>query len=234
MINNDPSLKALYCEWRRAKSQAAMAKNRDEIFSACREGDFEKVEKLYNKNVPLNVTTAENRFSLMHVALYCHHTELAIWLLKKGATFHLSDNKFGETPFHVACKLGNTRVIKALIVKGAEVNGVDFIGCTPFHLACSPNKHKTAELCARLALRLYAAGADPCKVNNEGYLPYDCLDESTLPPFGEGPPEPFDAHVWTLILDRMPKKDVFSNVTRTCKGLYNLAIKTLVISLQKY
>ena len=48
-----------------------------------------------------------------------------------------SRNDKGQTPLHIACKLGNEEMINLLIQNGSKINVVDNAGNRPFDLLSS-------------------------------------------------------------------------------------------------
>ena len=57
------------------------------------------------------------------------------YLLQKNGNVGIVDAN-GATPLHVAAKLGRIRYARALIERGAPVNGKDLSGATPLLWAC--------------------------------------------------------------------------------------------------
>jgi ankyrin repeat protein len=46
-------------------------------------------------------------------------------------------NKYGQTPLHVASELGNMDLVQLLLDSGANVTVTNANGQTPLHLACA-------------------------------------------------------------------------------------------------
>lgn len=200
----------------------------NEMIKACHSGDLERVKELFLQKVPLDIVSKGSQFTLMHYAAIGGHTKVALWLLKHNAPFDSIDTNMGRTPLHFACEVGKKPIIGALLAKGAKLNCVDLKGCIPLHLACVAHKDKSPEFRARLALRLYAAGADPKIKSISGYKPADYLDETTLQSYEvDGSPTPLLQDAWVKILECLPKEELYKNVMLTCKALYNLSILTL-------
>jgi ankyrin repeat protein len=136
--------------------------------------------------------------------------EIAQFLLSKGASATIADNK-GRTPLHYECKgRGNPDTVKLLLDNGAHVDSKNYKGRTPLHLAiCDSNKriakvlldrgatinaadnagntslHHALNLCEKHRLKMVAFllsnGATPTLKNKEGKTPLDLAQESNDP-----------------------------------------------------
>ena len=94
---------------------------------ACGYGCAEAVDILLNNNLIQNgeVSSFDNRLKI--VQLLMNDPRIEINAL----------NKYGYTPFHLACETGNLDIIKILIKdQRVKINTFDNNGWSPFHSAC--------------------------------------------------------------------------------------------------
>ena len=80
--------------------------------------------------------------SYLHLATHRGYQGVALAILNssRGERLLHGRNHLGRTPLHVACANGehyrNSRLVKAFIDAGAELDAVDHGGRTPLHWAC--------------------------------------------------------------------------------------------------
>ncbi|KAK4473501.1 hypothetical protein MN116_002864 [Schistosoma mekongi] len=101
--------------------------------------------------------------SLMHLAVMSKHLKIVRYLAEHNVPLY-AVNKDGETPLHIAAKLGLLLIVDYIL--DVEVNLLTFVdknGNTPLHLACLTNRSK-------VALSLCNAGA-PLEVRNKNKKP---------------------------------------------------------------
>jgi ankyrin repeat protein/Tol biopolymer transport system component len=119
----------------------------DTIHSAAKNGDMARIEELVNSTPEELNKQDENGKSPLHIAIEMKHTDIARYLIEKGADTSLKD-KDNESPLHEAAATGNLEIASLLLERGvtslndpnaAKHNG--FVGnWTPLHLACL-NRH---------------------------------------------------------------------------------------------
>lgn len=74
-------------------------------------------------------------FTAMHYAAWRGHTELANFLISKGANPDLPGNADGSTPLHFAFGNGETGLLKLLLDNGANVSHKNHYGVSTLHFA---------------------------------------------------------------------------------------------------
>ena len=115
------------------------------------------------KDIPL-VCTATDQNSLLHLAV--HDVKIVEKLLQFGTYLKCVNlrNKYGETPLHLASRLGYRDSMLVLIRFGSDFNSVNTNGLSPLHLACQ-NGH-TASI-----MVLIESGANLDGYANDGTTP---------------------------------------------------------------
>jgi len=89
----------------------------------------------------------------MHRAAYWNYGDAIEDMLEDGED-PLDESPSGETPLHLAVRLGNEWAVKALLKSGMDVNTPSALGMTALHWATLNGNHHLAEL-------LLDNGADP-------------------------------------------------------------------------
>jgi ankyrin repeat protein len=98
---------------------------------AVKKGNFEMVRLLVKRGAELEVRNHSGKYPLT-VAIRGKKVEIAIWLLDQGADYKKSH------ALHHAVEYQQTKLIRELLKKGADVNGVDRLNRTPmFHVLSS-------------------------------------------------------------------------------------------------
>ena len=110
-----------------------------------KDGNIEECKRLFLECEPNATWTSSNIFSLVPMP-----REFAIWAKEQGADINFRD-RYEKTPiFEIARRDGD---ISLLIELGADINVVDFDGCTPLHIAA-------ARGCKKAVRTLLKAGAE--------------------------------------------------------------------------
>ncbi len=146
---------------------------KQEYFEAINTGDIEKV-KMYLSNHPnLLEETNEQGFSPLLFAANADQTEIAKYLVKKGANIHFK-NAQGYQAIHLAAKNGNIDLVKLLIEKGVSVNEKVADGTMPINFAAWSGDFETA-------VYLEKNGADYMAIvsNNASLLMWSALGGNT-------------------------------------------------------
>ncbi|XP_018649437.1 putative death associated protein kinase [Schistosoma mansoni] len=105
--------------------------------------------------------------SLMHIAVISKHLEIVRYLAEHNVPLY-TVNKDGETPLHIAAKLGLLLIVDYIIDVGPNLlKFVDKNGNTPLHLACLTNQ-------SNVALSLCNAGATLEVRNKDRKTPLLC------------------------------------------------------------
>nr|CAD7447762.1 unnamed protein product [Timema bartmani] len=98
----------------------------------------------------------------LHVMVLRHRLDCVVALLSRGARADLGD-KEGNTPLHLAAREGNTAVVQALIVFGADLSYRNNTGAMPRHCVITGND--------KLLYILHAVGAPRCPKDMQGCNP---------------------------------------------------------------
>jgi uncharacterized protein len=150
------------------------------LLFAARDGDLGAVKILITAGANLDATTGIGETALM-LAAHNDHTELALFLLDKGADPNIVEA--GHTALHFAVARKNIDLVKALLAHKADVNvrltkgqpdpdgnlrynqlPEYLLGATPYLLATALNETDTMRV-------LIAAGADPKTPMMDGTTP---------------------------------------------------------------
>jgi len=80
----------------------------------------------------------------LHEALLAAKWDEAVWCVHKGVDVKKWKGILGETTLHEACmRRAPSKVVKAIIAAGADVNAASTIGLSPLHSACMYNPSAT-------------------------------------------------------------------------------------------
>ncbi|MFC2155084.1 ankyrin repeat domain-containing protein [Acidobacteriota bacterium] len=104
-----------------------------DIHEAAKRGDLVKVKTLLQKDPTLLNAKGENQKTPLHWAAEAGHTEIAEFLVSKGAEINIL-NVISETPLHYAAVYGHKEIVELLLKKGAKVNIVDHAKRTPLFM----------------------------------------------------------------------------------------------------
>jgi 26S proteasome non-ATPase regulatory subunit 10 len=105
-----------------------------EIHKAAKDGDFETVKKLLEKDPKLLNTGNRLQQTPLLMASFGGHANIVLYLIEKGAKIDQPDS-FGATPLHMAVLGGQTEIVELLISKGADVNIKSRNGKIPLQMA---------------------------------------------------------------------------------------------------
>jgi len=153
-----------------------------------------------------------NGSSALHISLGCGHRNASLFLIEAGATVNRPQRyDSGETPMHVAARLGDSVVLAAALRRGAGRPGVQSSdGTTPLHIAARERHAGCVDLLCAAARRdainaldksrltplhcavnssavdvvrtLLRHGADPNMVDRDGLAPLHYAAAATHPP----------------------------------------------------
>ena len=124
------------------------------------QGNLKIVKFLLDNGADPNIGTKAKATALMY-AIYSGDYNVAQLLLKHNA--HMTD-KSGLSMLHVACHLGNAKILKLLLQQKPDVNVLDSVGATPLFISCK-------KLHMSLVPLLLKARADPNIPDNNGTTP---------------------------------------------------------------
>lgn len=132
----------------------------EQLFSAVKKGDIERVRKLIAVGVNVDITDEDGRTPL-NLAASVGYTKMVEILVNKGAGVNIAD-KNGYTPLHWTIIQGliesTKEVMKTLINEGADVNMEDKNGSTPLHWAVGIDDIRAIELIVSYIAKLRGAG----------------------------------------------------------------------------
>ena len=93
------------------------------LYAASRAGNESLVTKLVSMGVKIDAVGAPDEQVPMHGAALSGSLPIMSMLEKAGAALEVPD-KFGLTPFGIACKKGHLKMVKKLLLAGAQINAV--------------------------------------------------------------------------------------------------------------
>lgn len=128
----------LSCYYKKPEVTALLLKFVDEIslFEASAAGKFDVVAHLLFLHPDAVNDYAEDGFTPLGLACYFGKTEVARYLVLKGADVNRpSNNGFQVFPIHSAVAGNHTEITRMLIENGANVNVRQQAGATPLHSA---------------------------------------------------------------------------------------------------
>ena len=133
-----------------------------DIWTACREGDLERVRQLIQDGQDVNRGDSYGVTPLM-CAAYSGQDQVVHELIRAGADMNGKGNYYKQTALHWASRSGHSSVIKTLAEAGANLNVQDVWGVTPLMVA-------TYQGCANVVVELIRAGADVSVVSSHEWL----------------------------------------------------------------
>jgi ankyrin repeat protein len=163
----------LSCYYKQPEVTKLLLKFVDEIdlFEASAAGKFDVVAHIvFNHPDAVNLY-ADDGFTPLGLACYFGRSEVARYLVLKGADVNLpSNNGFNVFPLHSAAAGNYTNIARMLIDNGAQVNVKQQAGSTPLHSAA-----QTGNL--ELLILLLEKGAEVNARMEGGKLPADLARE---------------------------------------------------------
>lgn len=125
-----------------------------DVFTACVAGRPSDVLRQIDSDPSLLEAHSTDGWTLLHLAAFFGHAEIANALLDRGARIDAaSTNAMKNTPLHAAAAGGNAALVKLLLERGASVNARQDGGWTALHSATQSGNREMVEL-------LVAHGAD--------------------------------------------------------------------------
>ena len=133
-----------------------------DLHRACKNGDFETVERLVKNNFNIE---AKNNYDLtpLHMACITGQLKIVKFLLKNKAHIEEKDDR-KHTPLHTSLFYKQKKVALYLIEMGANIHVKNNLGNTPLHIACKTKKTKIIKI-------LVEKGANVNEQNNKGEIP---------------------------------------------------------------
>mmetsp|Transcript_28602 Transcript_28602/g.85452 ORF Transcript_28602/g.85452 Transcript_28602/m.85452 type:complete len:181 (+) Transcript_28602:156-698(+) len=139
----------------------------EEIFSAVRADDGERVEKSIKEDPSgLNRKGPGGQTPLMHAVLQGKE-DAVIALLALGADLTIPE-KDGYTPMHGAGFQGREKIARLLFAAGVPLDEKHADGHAPLHRACWGNDKRHADTVrAMLEMGAFLGNRDQCRTSNE-------------------------------------------------------------------
>ena len=110
-------------------------------------GDLQFARFFIKQGSDLDVRKTSNSDSIMHMAIRGGSTGIVQLLLEKTQEKFLStENKYGNTPLHLAASKCNSKVMRLLLVYGADPEAENKFGVTPRDMALEENSDALEEL----------------------------------------------------------------------------------------
>jgi ankyrin repeat protein len=104
------------------------------VVAAATAGNLPTVKDAVEKDPTLVKYKEWNGATLLDDAVARNHTDVAAYLLDKGADANAAKTD-GVTPLHIAARNGNIGMMKLLLDSGANINAIDSKGWTPLDRA---------------------------------------------------------------------------------------------------
>lgn len=124
-----------------------------EIHKAAKDGDFETVKKLLEKDPNLLNTGNRLQQTPLLMASFGGHANIVLFLIEKGAKINQPDS-FGATPLHMAVLGGQAEIVELLISKGADVNVKSRNGKIPLQMAFEKDAPEIVEIFIKQGLAI--------------------------------------------------------------------------------
>ncbi|HET8569444.1 MAG TPA: ankyrin repeat domain-containing protein [Candidatus Limnocylindria bacterium] len=150
--------------WRKPEIARWLAERKGDltIFEATALGDVARVMAELDRDPSLANAFSPDGFQALGLAAFFAQPEIAELLLARGADPSTpSRNDMKVTPLHSAVASGQSRIAKALVHAGAELNVKQRHGWTPLHGAAEHGDRDLVEL-------LLDRGADPLAATDDG------------------------------------------------------------------
>lgn len=163
----------LSCYYKKPQVTELLLKYLDEInlFEAAAAGKFDAVAHLVYTHPDAVDVFAEDGFTPLGLACYFGQSEVARYLVLKGANVNQpSSNGFNVYPIHSAAAGNYTDIVRMLIENGAQVNVKQQAGSTPLHTAAQIGN-------LEMLIMLLEHGADITTRMEGGKLPADLARE---------------------------------------------------------
>ena len=117
-----------------------------DIFSLCVAGRTAEVLRELERDPSLTRARSSDGWTLLHLAAFFRHADLAQALLDRGAEIEArSTNAMKNTPLHAAAAGGSAALVVMLAKRGADVNARQEGGWTALHSAAQSGNREMAE-----------------------------------------------------------------------------------------
>ena len=117
----------------------------DEIHDVAQQGDIDRVKELIEENPELVNAPDDASQTPLHLAIAGGQTEIAEFLITKGADVNAS-NVVNQSIMLYAAYFGNAEIAEMLIAQGAQLNDQDAFGRAPLHYAARQHNFEATAL----------------------------------------------------------------------------------------
>lgn len=115
------------------------------IWQAAIDGDIDKIKKLLNKNVNVNVTDSAG-YTALHYAARNGHCDTVEFLIQQGACVNCQTKSGKDTPLHRAAYIGNKKIVELLLKNSADAMLQNTDGQTCLHKAAQKGHQVIVEI----------------------------------------------------------------------------------------
>lgn len=165
---------AAYCRNTEAVQLIKKYKTSIDVFEATAIGEQQVVKEAMVDNPALKTAFSTDGFSLLGLAAFFGHLNLAEFLLSHGCNPNISSNNdFKVAPLHSACATSNVEMAKLLLQNGANVNAMQMNDITPLHSAAHNGSLEMVKL-------LVSHHADQNAKTTDGKTAYDMAIEGSF------------------------------------------------------
>lgn len=138
----------------------------DEIHTACKKGDLEKVKALIESKPSIINRMDTTGLTPLHYAAGYGQEDVVLFLLEKGADMKARTYNTWCLPMHLAAQDGHFKIVQIFLDRKIPANIIDKFGCTALHWTAGialpgDGQRKTVAI-------LLKAGADRDLVNSSG------------------------------------------------------------------
>ncbi|KAJ3447990.1 ankyrin repeat protein [Anaeramoeba flamelloides] len=121
----------------------AMFKNYTAVHIAARNGDLKclKILTKYNANLE-----AKANYTALLIATENEHEKIIKYLLNEECDLNCKTKYLGNSCLHIACKVGNKKIVKLLIEQGININEVNKKKESGLHIAIRENHWEIIEI----------------------------------------------------------------------------------------
>ncbi|MHC4244485.1 MAG: ankyrin repeat domain-containing protein [Planctomycetota bacterium] len=120
-------------------------RNDTEFHRIMRRREFAKAETMVERNPRVIENLGQHGQTAMFQAIRKYDLEAFEWLLVKGANVNAQD-RWKQTPLHIAVMQGRTDIVERLIRAGADVNAKNYKGRTLLYFARMYNREEIVSI----------------------------------------------------------------------------------------
>lgn len=144
-----------------------------DLFRAVNIGDLDAVQKAVEGGAPVDAAGREEKMTSLMIAAIRGHTNIAQYLLSKGAQVDARDSG-NYTPLMQAAFRGHPDIVRMLLDKRANVNAQSVAHWTPLLCAAAEGHSDIVKL-------LLSRGADKKAVNAAGQNAHEVASKNSYP-----------------------------------------------------